>query len=83
MKKTQNFRVAQYRFNSFLNKDAIWTFFCSEDGVDYEFEIDFDMYCQPQLACVTVVGANKFALSDQRVDEIFMDFCDLYESGGL
>lgn len=79
MANAEKFRVGQYRFNSMMNRDMVWTFFATVNGVDYEFEVDYDQYNAPHVSYVTVVGANEFALSDQEIDEIFMEFCDRYE----
>lgn len=67
------FKSGQRKWNDFLGRDMVWTFYVYIDGRAYEFELDYDEE-GTYVYCVTQFEGEELELSENQVENILKEW---------
>lgn len=67
------FKSGQRKWNDFLGRDMVWTFYVYIDGRAYEFELDYDEE-GAYVYCVTQFEGEELELSENQIENILKEW---------
>lgn len=67
------FKSGQRKWNDFLGREMVWTFYVYIDGRAYEFELDYDEEGS-YVYCVTQFEGEDLELSENQVENILKEW---------
>lgn len=67
------FKSGQRKWNDYLGRDMVWTFYAYLDGRAYEFELDYDEF-GTYVYCVTQFEGEEKMLTEKQIEQIFYEW---------